>query len=306
MEDSFKLNESYKCLICPGICKTSCPVYYIKPRLTLTPQAIGRSIALYLNRKIDVTDMYNIWECLLCNLCMKMCPINVSVADMVLQLRFKYPIIHEDINIEYFTSSNEILFLISQYTDNDYINYIRNIIGRDLDVIQIGELVDAFLIGNKERLDKFIKNVDINKYNMIITDYPEIAYILKRFYDIDVSLDINIIYETIDLKEKKYNGKVVYFRPCYTYTRNIEDYTHKLLEMIGYDVIDARSHYYRLCCGGGLNLINELLANSIAKQTFNKLLKLGSMIVSNCPKCIYNLSKFGNVSHPISIIASYT
>lgn len=154
---------------------------------------------------------------------------------------------------------------------------------------------------------EIFKEEDINE---IITSSPECyKSFLENYPDFlpDWNLKIknlwSILVEKIENKSRlvKYNAmeRVTFHDNCYLGRYcNIYESPRKLLELIGYEVVEMdNSREGSFCCGscGGLEISNQKLASSIAKERLLQAKRIGvkKMIVTSVENYLL-LSKFSN------------
>ncbi len=86
MSDNKKINKCFKC----GLCRYQCPVYSVHRNDAYSPK--GKLLATSYQQKdttalLEVVDIYR--ECSLCKHCLKICPGNIDIPEMVINYRGK-------------------------------------------------------------------------------------------------------------------------------------------------------------------------------------------------------------------------
>lgn len=156
-------------------------------------------------------------------------------------------------------------------------------------VIHAGYKPDFDMLVKKNK--ELFKKYSINK---IITNCPACYFIFTKYYS---PITVEHITQTIwinknKLKIKKYD-EISYHDPCHLGRHsNIYDEPRKILEKLGFTVVELEDNKQRsLCCGAGAGLKanNPDLANKIAKK---RLLQCKTKkLVTPCPLCYKHLKE---------------
>ncbi len=144
------------------------------------------------------------------------------------------------------------------------------------------------------------KNREIfRKYGIkrIITNCPSCAYVFREEYGIPAKHITEVLLEKIDKLSGKQEGepavKIGYHDPCHLGRKlNVYDAPRKVLEKLGYEVVEARSHGQKsLCCGGGGGLKTNFpkLSAKVGKQRIKEF--KADEIVTCCPLCYQQLKE---------------
>ncbi|MBU3913760.1 MAG: (Fe-S)-binding protein [Nanoarchaeota archaeon] len=150
------------------------------------------------------------------------------------------------------------------------------------------------------------KNLEIfKKYNVkkIITNCPACFKTFLKDYkemlpdwDIEVEHVISVILSYLEKKKivLERREKVSYHDPCHLGRHlGIYEEPRKILERLGYEVVELRnSRENSLCCGGGAGLKtnNPELANKIARKRVEQARDIGvKKIITPCPLCYAHL-----------------
>ncbi|MEM0139172.1 MAG: (Fe-S)-binding protein [Ferroplasma sp.] len=129
---------------------------------------------------------------------------------------------------------------------------------------------------------KQIIALDPHTYDLLKNDYPEAV---KNF-------NINIVYysDLINLKYKKYNGKITVQEPCHMALHNNNYNAIGLLGSVADISMPDRNGKNTMCCGGPDELLFPATGQKIAEERYMQLKKKADKIVTICPLCYNSLS----------------
>ncbi len=135
----------------------------------------------------------------------------------------------------------------------------------------------------------------------VITIDPHTTYAMKILYpeysgsNIEVISYLEILAENIKNGDRGNSGGIVIHDSCY-YARylGIIDEPRKILENLGYEIIEPEnSGEMTSCCGGPIESISPVFSDEIAKNRIEELKSSGDKIVTMCPICMGNFERCG-------------
>lgn len=145
----------------------------------------------------------------------------------------------------------------------------------------------------------------------IITIDPHTFDVLKNKYPKQVNdFDFEVVYFLDCVDEEQFemmNDKVVLHEPCYVSLRG-DTYVGlpRLLEKVAQVEYPMRSGKMTMCCGGPDEALFGGLSHRISEQRFSQLKDVGvEKIITACPICYANLSKYGHVEDISGFLASH-
>lgn len=133
-------------------------------------------------------------------------------------------------------------------------------------------------------------------YKVFSKDYPE----HYKEWDIKVEHATVVIWEAIKNGKVEVSnenrGKITYHDPCHLGRHsNIYEPPRKILESIGYELVEmVHNRENALCCGGGggLKTNQPKLSNEIAKIRIKEAKDTGvNKLVTSCPLCYLHLKE---------------
>jgi Fe-S oxidoreductase len=145
-----------------------------------------------------------------------------------------------------------------------------------------------------------IKNKNLNLFKQygvsrIITNCPACYHMLKTEYGLKVEHITQTVLKNITRFDKgKFSGeKITYHDPCHLgrYS-DIYDEPRKILEYLGYEVVELKDNKEKsMCCGGGGGLRGHDLstAKKIAKARLKDVKT--KRIITPCPMCYAHLKE---------------
>jgi|Deesub1362B_J571_1020462.scaffolds.fasta_scaffold00005_32 Fe-S oxidoreductase len=306
------------CAVCPGICKPACPVYKVLPRQPVSPQGIIRSIALFRKGHVEASELYNIFHCVACGYCIKACPIDNPVIDIILEARGRYG--YEELEVKQpeviSIDGNRYVWIMSGECESIYLDNLRRLIPRlseSLTIIDASGIYRTYYLGNEGSYeiykDRLVQLLDEVNADWIFTDSIELTSMILKVADHDIYLDIELLYhhikdKNIALKEN-IREPIIYFSSCNPLANDkAKGYTLKILDMLNVEYIDGREYTHMNCCGAGgiYRYTNNNISEKMAKHLYNELSNIGGSILFDNWKCRDHLDRYINVSHLFEIM----
>ena len=151
----------------------------------------------------------------------------------------------------------------------------------------------ALRAGYKQEFDNLKqRNIDLfRQYGVdrIITSCPACYHMLKEEYGLNAQHITQLVIKNLDKFDKdRFKGeKITYHDPCHLgrYAGVYEE-PRKILEYLGFEVIEMRDNHERsMCCGGGGGLrgYNLGLSKNIAKARLAQVKT--AKLITPCPMC---------------------
>lgn len=156
-----------------------------------------------------------------------------------------------------------------------------------------------------QHVSKVYKLLKSRKVEEVICVDPHTTFMLKEVYpdyldnyDIKVNHYLDILSENRELLEGKrkklLQGEFVIHDPCFL-ARNlgIMGQARKVLASLGVTVLEPENNQLNtVCCGGPLEYAFPDLTEKISKTRIEELHRISSNVVTTCPICLINLSRY--------------
>ncbi len=206
-------------------------------------------------------------------------------------------------DMERYSESLRRIFLILKKSGIDF-TYREDLDGYSgILLYDLGD--DSAFSSHAQEISDLLENADVKK---IITVDPHTTYALKVLYPeysglkVEVASYLEILADVIDKGRMENLNEVVIHDSCY-YARYLDIIEHprKILENMGYRVVEPEnSREMTSCCGGPIESISPVFSREIAESRIEELSSAGKKAVTMCPICMGNFERCGFSTHDIS------
>jgi Fe-S oxidoreductase len=316
-------NELITCTMC-GYCKNVCPTF-----LDIgwdAGSARGRNLLAYgmLTEELEPDEVaaLRLYQCTLCLDCLRRCPSNVNVPEIVEAARADIvdaglatgaqkemiDTVKQAGNI-YGTTETRVppqdgeitLFLGCQYLERpNQVKVILNVFDKLGIKPQIFEEVCCgvpfrnlgFFEDLEKHKEKFLASLPTRE---LVTFCPTCTLFLKEEYDLPITHATEIVAEKLSgANPKELNIEATYHDPCHLGRgAEVHDAPRKILETIGVTVkeMPLNKKTTRCCGGGGVMLVSDaLLAGVVAKRRIEQAKATGVQeLTTSCANCVGTL-----------------
>ncbi len=329
LNDNKKINKCFKC----GLCRYQCPVYSVHRNDNYSPK--GKLLATGYQQKnakalLDLVDIYR--ECTQCKHCLKTCPGDIDIPEMVIEYRGKLNKILPDKTYERllknikelgtpYTSVEKNGFHKNEKNKTDILLFLGctaryklpeiakstisflDRIGLDYTILDNESCCGNILYNTgylDDAKDVAKRNVtSLNKYKKIITLCPGCYNMLNIYKKLTrTKYEVFHIVEIINaIREKiKTNEEPVYFHvPCHLY--NTGEFNESFFNIISLfenasSSLDVTNS--TRCCGagGGMLSTNEEFVKERMNITFGDI--KGDTVITSCPFCYMSFKKYSS------------
>ncbi len=286
-----KADEVTRCMLCPNMCLHVCPVFDAERRLTVSPSVKSRRAYF-----ADDNPFKAVFHCLPCNACKEVCPMDISVNDILRKHRSGKAAEKIAAKIE-----RELLRRSRKVDDRDgrilYFPGCRTFEAQLFDVtVEILEKQgmdfavrsDAICCGMPYyELGLFGRFADeIQKVREIAKDYDGVISSCPHCVAIMRENGIKAAHIIHVLKPVRVGGECEYHDPCILARQlNLVDQPRELLRQMGVEVHDPLfSGKNTYCCGYG-GIYRFLDENRVDKISRERKSHFTMEVVTACPGC---------------------
>lgn len=329
MSDNKKINKCFKC----GLCRYQCPVYSVRCNDAYAPRGKLAATSYQKQDATALTELASVYrECTQCKHCLKTCPGNIDIPEMVLDYRAKLNKLVPDKTYERLMKNikevgspygaikkngfhkdkndrTEILLFLgctSRYKIPEIAKSTMNFldrIGLNYTILDEEKCCGniAYNMGYlDEAKDIARKNApDLNKYKKIITLCPGCHNMLNNYKKMTrVKYEVFHIVDIINaIRENIISNKdPVYFHvPCHLY--NTGEFNESFSNVIS--LFENASSSLDVsgstrCCGagGGMLATNEEIVKERMNLTFGDI--KGETVITSCPNCYMSFKNYSS------------